>query len=181
MLNKLTFSRRLKTFWANWGGLFIATILVIIAFVFLGIYLYSSSRVNNTLAWVTQDITLAAIGQTKQIEDPPSAVYHFILLVNNPTVDSATVTISDIKVNLDEFELVATPYGSWEKSIESNGKTSYEGEFTLTAETLNTFIERETVHITVTGTINARCQYWTIERESERPINIATTIGLNNG
>jgi len=142
MLNKLTFSRRLKTFWANWGGLFIATILVIIAFVFLGIYLYSSSRVNNTLAWVTQDITLAAIGQTKQIEDPPSAVYHFILLVNNPTVDSATVTISDIKVNLDEFELVATPYGSWEKSIESNGKTSYEGEFTLTAETLNTFIER---------------------------------------
>ncbi len=178
MLDKLGLTRRMKTFMAKWGGIFLASIMVVIAFIFLGMYLYASSRVNSTLAWVTQNITLAAMGQTGTLENPPRAVYRFILQVNNPTADPAVVSISNIDIILDEFTLVSEPFGSWKKTVDSSGQGDLEGDFTITAETLNTLISRGTVKLGVTGEISASVKYGLVNKEAERPVKIDTTISL---
>jgi hypothetical protein len=178
MLNKVSLSRRLKTFMAKWGGILVASILVIIIAIFGSMYLYDAGRVNGTLAWVTQNINLAVIGQSDRLENPPRAIYRFIMQLENPTADSAVITVSDLNVLLDEFTQVAEPYGLWEKTVSPTGKVNFEGDITLTAETLNTLVSRGRVNLEITGNIHASSEHGLVNKEAERPINIKTTIDL---
>ena len=178
-IKQFVMQRRIRTFFANWWGIILATIIVALVAAFGGLHLYSTSRVNGALAWVTQDITLVSITSSGQLDNPPRAIYHMIMRVDNPSSDAASAEISDINITLDEFNLPVMAVGLWQKTINPTGYEQFDGNITLDATTLKTLTDRGTVTLEIRGNIKATAQYNWVNKNLERPIKITTTANLN--
>jgi hypothetical protein len=172
--------RKIKTFWAKWGGLIIATAIVVPLSILGGNAIYDNGLVDTTLTWVTQDIILVPPGiafSTIQ-EDPPRSVYHLELQVNNQTTTSANVVISDVSTALDEFKLTVTPTNSWQETIGPGGRAIFEGNITFTPDIVSQLTQRGMANVVVSGVIQVSAKYGWLQKNVKRPINISTTILL---
>jgi len=176
-------TRRTKTFMAKWGGIIIASILVAAIAGFGSTYLYAAGRVNGTLAWVTQNINLSQMGAAGTLENPSRAVYRVILQVDNPTADSAEVTVSNLFVTLDELNLEMEKLGEWAKTVAPAGTVSFEGNIIIDTTIITILTARGFVNLYVTGDIEASAAYGMVNKTTQRPIRIATTaqFGVDTG
>jgi hypothetical protein len=168
-------TRRTRTFLAKWGGIIVAAILVAAIAGFGSTYLYAAGRVNGTLAWVTQNINLSQMGAAGTLEDPPRAIYRVILQVDNPTADSAEVTVSDLFVTLDELNLEMEKLGDWTKTVPPAGTVRFEGNIIIDTILITILTERGAVDLFITGNIDANAAYGMVNKSAQRPIRIVTT------
>jgi hypothetical protein len=170
--------RKIKTFAAKWGGLILATVVVIPLSIFGGNAIYDNSLVDTTLTWVTQDIILVPPGiafSTIQM-DPPRSVYHLELKVNNKTTTPANVVISEVSAALDEFKLTVTPTNAWQETIFSGGTALFDGNIVFTPDIVSQLTQRGMANVVISGVIQVSAKYGWLEKEVKRPINISTTI-----
>ncbi len=168
--------RRFKTFFAKWGGLVLAVVLVIPAAYFGGTYLYASSRVEATLAWVTQDVNLddSFLTLVSKQNEPPQSTYRLVLVVNDRMADVAELEVSDITVKLNEFTLPVTEIGSWQKGIVPGGSASFEGDITLSSETVQKLAAAGRVDYTISGTIKGTAHYSWVKKTRTEPISLSS-------
>jgi mono/diheme cytochrome c family protein len=164
--------RRFKTFFAKWGGLVISVLIVVPAAYFGGTYLYASSRVEATLAWVTQDVNVGnaflSNPVSKQVE-PPQSTYRLVLQVNNRMADVADLTVSGLAVKLNEFDFAVTEYGPWQQQIDPGGTVTFAGDFILAADTIARLTAANRVNYAISGTITATARYsWVKKGRSEK-------------
>lgn len=176
-LPRVSLSRRMKTFLAKWGGIVLAAILVVLAAVFGGMYLYASSRIDSTLAWVTQDVSLVPPGLTPSsvVENPPGGVYLMALRVDNPSSDPATVELSGISISLDEFLFEVVPIDLWQETVNPSGYILFSGNITIGLDTIKALSERGTVGVEINGAVSAQARYKWVGKDLERPVKITTT------
>jgi len=160
---------------AKWGGIIVASILVAAVAGFGSAYLYAAGRVNGTLAWVTQNINLSQMGAAGTLEDPPRAIYRVILQVDNPTADSAEVSVSALFVTLDELNLEMEQLGDWTKTVPPAGTVSFEGNIVIDTVLISILTERGMVDLFITGEIEAGADYGMVSKSAQRPVRIATT------
>jgi hypothetical protein len=169
--------RRFKTFFAKYGGLVIAVILVIPAAYFGATYLYAASRVEATLAWVTQDVNVGnsflSDPVNKQVE-PPQSTYRLALRVNNRMADVAELEVSDLTVTLNQFTFPLTEYGAWQKQINPGGSVIFEGDFTLSSDIIEKLTAAGRVNYTITGTIQATARYSWVRKGRTEPIDLSS-------
>ena len=167
--------KRLATFVSNWLGVIIAAIIVLISATFGGMYLYGRSRIDNTINFVTQVISLRypdGLTRPGPVENPPPYIYHLVLQVYNPYADTIDVSISDVTITLDTYKLTVVEDGSWNKSTPT-GYTIFEGNITIDAQTFAALVAKGKVDVDIKGTISGNGQYQWVKRQNERPFNIA--------
>ena len=173
---KISFSRRMKAFMAKWGGLILAAVLVLPLAGFGGTYLYANSRVDDTLTWVTQEITLNSFLFAGVPLDPPRRViYHIVIGVHNRTPDAAQVNITGARVKLNEVNYDIVGSAGWQGTVAGKDDKVFEGDIVLPYDTYLELINR-TLDLEVTGNIKATAHYSFVDKEAERPIKITTEV-----
>jgi len=166
-----------KTFFSNWLGVILAAVIVALAATFGGMYLYARSRLDNTLAWVTQDINLVVPGgftASGTTENPLTYIYHVTLRVDNPSGDTASVTISDVNILLDTYTIPLVADGEWTKSVPT-GEVLFEGDISINGDTFTALAARGTVRLEIKGNITATAQYNWVKRTSARTFDRITS------
>jgi hypothetical protein len=167
--------KRVTSFVSNWLGVIIAVFIVIVSATFGGMYLYARSRLDNTISFVTQVITLpysTGFTKTSPTENPPGSSYHLMLQVYNPYSDTVDVAVSDISINVDGYNLTVIQDGLWDKSVPT-GYTTFEGYITIDNTTYADLVTKSPVDIDIKGNITASGQYRWIERHETRPFKIS--------
>ena len=170
----MSFKKRVKNFVSNWLGVIIAAVIVIVSATFGGMYLYGRSRVDNTINFTAQAITLRPVnGLTQSVttDEPPGYIYHIVLQVFNPYADTVDVSISDATITLDTYILPISQDGSWDKTA-LTGYQYFEGFITIDQQTFASLIAKGSVDVYIKGTISGSGQYKWIKRHAERPFTI---------
>jgi len=166
--------KRLTTLVSNWLGVILAAIIVLVSATFGGMYLYARSKIDNTINFVTQDITLRypdGLTRSGPVENPPPYIYHVVLQVYNPYADTIDASISDVSIALDTYTLTIVEDGSWGKSTPT-GYTIFEGNITIDAQTFAALAAKGKVDVDIKGTISGSGQYKWIKRQNQRSFNI---------
>ena len=174
-IKKNPLPRRVRTFLAKWGAILLATVVVAIIAGVGGTYLYAVSRVDSTLAWVTQNINLAQMGAAGTLENPPRAIYRVILQIDNPTPDDAITMISELYITLDEINIELEPVGFWTKVIHPTASADFEADMIISTDIMTILTQRQNVELVITGTVIANANYGVVHKELSRPILITTT------
>ncbi len=170
----MAFKKRLTTFISNWLGVIIAAIIVIISSTFGGMYLYGRSRVDNTINFTTQAITLRPVNgltQSGTTDSPAGYIYHIVLQVFNPYVDSVDISISDATITLDTYKIPISEDGAWGTSAPT-GYQYFEGFIVIDAQTFTSLVAKGTVDVLIEGTISGSGHYKWINRQTERHFTI---------
>jgi hypothetical protein len=157
--------KHLTTFVSNWLGVILASIIVFVSATFGGMYLYARSRVDNTINFITQVITLRypdGLTLVESVDNLPPYIYHLVLQVYNPYADTIDASITDVSITLDTYELTVVEDGSWSKSI----PTGY------TTQTFTDLAAKGKVDVDIKGTISGSGQYKWIKRQNQRSFNI---------
>ena len=157
----MALKKRLTAFVSNWLGVIIAAIIVVLSATFGGMYLYARSRVDNTINFVTQVINLRyneGLTLNGTTDNPAGYVYHIVLQVYNPYVDTVEVSISDVSIKVDTYTLPVSVDGQWTKDVPT-GYTIFEGNTTIPATTWDALVQREKVDVDFRGTISGSGQY----------------------
>jgi hypothetical protein len=166
--------KRLTTFVSNWLGVILAAVIVLVSVTFGGMYLYARSRLDNTINFVTQVITLRypdGLTLGESVDNPPGYIYHLVLQVYNPFADTVEASISDVSITLDTYAITVVEDGSWSKSTPT-GYTIFEGNITIDAQTFTVLVAKGKVDIDIKGTISGSGQYKWIKRQNQRSFNI---------
>jgi hypothetical protein len=168
------FKKRLAAFVSNWLGVLIAILIVLVTGGFGGLYLYSRTRIDNTLNFVTQVVNLRysdGLVLSATTENPSVYIYHIVLQVYNPYTDTIDVSISDVSITLDTYVLGIGQDGPWDKTV-STGYEIFEGYVTIPADTFASLVAKGAVDVDIKGTISGSGQYKLLKRHTERPISI---------
>jgi hypothetical protein len=166
--------KRAANFVSNWLGVIIAIIIVAISSTFGGMYLYARSRLDNTLSFVTQVITLRyneGFTRAGTTENPPGYSYHLIMQVYNPYQDTVNVAVSDISVDVDGYDFVVIKDGPWDKSV-ATGYTIFEGFITIDNATYAALAKMGPVDVDIKGDILASGRYRWVGRQATRAFSI---------
>lgn len=170
----MSFKKRLNTFVSNWLGVIIAAVIVIVSSTFGGMYLYGRSRVDNTINFTTQAITLRPINgltQSGTTDLPKGYIYHIVLQVFNPYADTVDISVSDATITLDTYTLPISKDGSWDKTTPT-GYQYFEGFITIDAQTFASLVTKGSVDVFIKGTISGSGHYKWIKRQAQRPFII---------
>jgi hypothetical protein len=170
----MSFKKRLNTFVSNWLGVIIAAVIVIVSSTFGGMYLYGRSRVDNTINFTTQAITLRPINgltQSGTTDSPKGYIYHIVLQVFNPYADTVDISVSDATIILDTYTLSISKDGSWDKTAPT-GYQYFEGFITIDAQTFASLVTKGSVDVFIKGTISGSGHYKWIKRHAQRPFII---------
>jgi hypothetical protein len=170
----MSFKKRLKNFVSNWLGVIIATVIVIISATFGGMYLYARSRVDNSINFTTQAITLRPVNgltQTGTTDTPPGYIYDIVLQVFNPYADTVNISISGATITLDTYTLPIEPDGSWDVAAPT-GYQYFEGLITIDKQTFASLVAKGSVDVYIKGTISGSGQYKWVKRHAQRPFII---------
>jgi hypothetical protein len=173
----MALKKKLTAFVSNWLGVIIAAVIVLISATFGGMYLYARSRVDNTINFATQAITLRPVnGLTRSgsVDTPPGYIYHLTLQIFNPYADTADVSISGVKVTLDTYQISVVQDGSWDK-LAPTGYQYFEGYLTIDAQTFAALVAKRSVDVNIEGNISGSGQYKWIKRQVRRSFNIPLT------
>jgi hypothetical protein len=174
---KFSVSRRTRTFVAKWGGLVLAAILVIPISILGGMFLHASTRVDDTLSWVTEAISLGNIlSPGPSTGSTPGVVYRIPIIIINGTPDPAEVTVLDARIKLDELEFDIVGSAGWHGDIPGNGSLTFEGDIVLKPEDSKQ-LDGKTVNVMISGSVRARASYKFVEKERTIPVEIST-IGI---
>ncbi len=171
----MALKKRLTNFISNWLGVIIAVIIVAISATFGGIYLYGRSRLDNTLAVVTQAIFLpyrTGFAQTSINENPPSYSYHITLQDYNLYNDTIDLVVSDITVDIGSHDFTLAQAGSWQKSL-PNGFVTFEGDITIDKATFTDLVNQSPVALTIKGNVSASGEYRWIKRSISREFTVS--------
>jgi hypothetical protein len=173
----------MRAFVAKWGGLILAAMLVLPIAIFGGTYLYANSRVEATLNWVTQEVTMTNFvavdffpGETE--DSPGYAIYYLTVVVTNRTPDAAEVSLNGIRATMDEYNLEINGADEWHGTVNGNDATVFEGNIILPLDIYDELSSRDSINTEITGGITATTHYMFIDRESSRPISILADITL---
>ena len=171
---KITLSRRQRAFFAKWGGVVLAAILVMPIAFFGGTYLMANSRIDATLAYVTQDVrlfSLEPIGPTDEL--PPDAVYRVILSVNNDTLTPADVTVTDASISLGNYYFDIVGSAGWHGTVPAKTIVIFEGDIVV-PRAVSRDLDGKNVPINVEGEISAKVRYAFVERQDSRRFKSST-------
>lgn len=166
----MALNKRLMTFVSNWLGVLIAAVIVLISATFGGMYLYARSRVDNAINFATQAITLRPVNgltQTGTVTEPPAYIYQIVMQVYNPYSDTVEVTLSNVSITLDTYNLPVVKVGSWDESVPT-GYQYFEGNFTIDAQTFAALATKGTVDLQIKGTISGSGHYKWVSRHAQR-------------
>lgn len=173
----ISVSRRTKTFIAKWGGLVLAALLVVPISILGGMFLHASTRVDDTLSWVTGAISLGNIlSPGPSTGSPPGVVYRIPIIITNGTPDQAEITVEDAKIKLDELEFDIIGSAGWHGLIPGNSSLRFEGDIVLLPEDSKQ-LDGKTVNVVISGNIIAKVRYNFVEKERKIPVEIST-IGI---
>ena len=170
----MSFKKRLNTFVSNWLGVIIAAVIVIVSSTFGGMYLYGRSRVDNTINFATQAITLRPINgltQSGTTDSPEGYIYHIVLQVFNPYGDTVDISVSDATITLDTYTLPISKDGAWDKTAQT-GYQYFEGFITIDSQTFASLVAKGSVDVFIKGNISGSGHYKWIQRHVERPFTI---------
>ena len=163
---KINVTRRQRAFFAKWGGVVVATILIIPLSLFGGTFLLANSRIDNTLNYVTQAVNVLNIIPAGPTDDlPPDYVYKLYIYVQNDTPDPAEVSITDATITIEKFGYEITGSAGWSGLVPGKGTSTFEGDITVLREQVREW-EDQPVVIKIRGTINVKARYGFVEKEA---------------
>jgi hypothetical protein len=176
----MSLKHRAKVFVSNWLGVIVAVLIMLVTGTLGFTYLQISSRLDNTLAFATQLITLKVpdgIARTVTIESPPGYVFHVIVQVGNETPTAAEVTLSNMKIVMDSVPIVITQNGPWTKTItetsgDGTGFENFEGDFTIGAQAFAGLVAKGTVDLDITLHVYASARYGLMTKHSAKDFDI---------
>ena len=166
--------RRVKTIFAKWGGLILAAALVVPIAILSTTYLYANNRVDNTISWVTQNITIVNFDVAKPMpEIPGSAIYYLSISIYNDTPTSAHISITDAKMSLGDLNLAIIGSAGWQGNIAENSLLVFGGGIAISPDDAQQLGD-QTLVMVITGTITAKVHFAFIEKEETRQFKITT-------
>jgi hypothetical protein len=169
---KINLPRRTRAFLAKWGGVVMATVLIIPIALLGGTFLMANSRIDSTLNFVTQAVTLNGFifaGPTPDL--PPDYVYRLSIIVHNGTADAADVEITDAGVTIGKLAYEITGSAGWSGRVEAKDYTIFEGDITILRSQYKE-LENKPVTLKISGTLNVKGRYGFVEKTETRLIRI---------
>lgn len=176
----MSIKHRAKLFVSNWFGVIIAVLIMLVTGTLGFTYLQISSRLDNTMAFVTQLIelkTLNGIVKTGTIESPPGYVFHVVTQVGNETPIAAEVTLSNMSIVIESVSIVITESGLWVKAITQDsgagtGFEDFEGDFTIDAQTYAGLVAKGTIDIDIKLHVYASARYGFMSKHASEDFDI---------
>ncbi len=176
----MSIKHRVRIFVSNWFGVIIAVLIMLVTGTLGFTLLAISSRLDNTMAFVTQLIVLQSTGgivKTGTIESPPGYVFHVVTQVGNETPIAAEVTLSNLSIVMESVPIVITESGLWTKTITqaSGGGTGFEdfeGDFTIDAQTYAGLVAKGTVDIDIKLHVYASARYGFMSKHASEDFDI---------
>ena len=176
----MSVKHRVKVFVSNWFGVIVAVLIMLVPGTLGFTYLQISSRLDNTLAFVTQLIELKApngIARTGTTESPPGYVFHVVTQVGNETPIAAEVTLSNMSIVIESVPIVITENGPWTKTItqasgDGTGFEDFEGDFTIDAQTYAGLVTKGTVDIDIKLHVSASAKYGFMRKHVSKDFDI---------
>jgi len=155
-------NKRMAKFYANWLGVIIAVIIVVISAVIGSIYIYASSKIGDATRFATESISISSAedGFTiiDTIDNPARYVCQISLVSINIYSLPVDVTISNVTIFLNEYQFEVIQEGSWEKTL-SDEYVFFLGSFVIEQEILAELLEQDRVEIVVRGNISGSGKY----------------------
>ena len=177
---KIGLSRRSRAFIAKWGGLVLASVLVLPIAVLGGTYLYASGRVDATTNYVTQAIYIAGLEVMVQAPEPTSnTTYRLFLGIYNETPDAAQISIANAKLQMNDYTFEIIDSTGWQDRVAGNSVLTFQVDIIIGPDNVPT-LSSEPLDVTLkmTGTMTARARYAFVSKEETRRFNITSTIPL---
>ena len=179
----MSIKHRVKIFVSNWLGVIVAVFIMLVTGTLGFTYLQISSRLDNTLAFATQLITLKVpdgivrTGTIGTIDNPTGYVFHVIVEVGNETPTATEVTLSNMKVVIESVPIVITENGLWTNTVtqssgDGTGFEDYEGDFTIDAQTFAGLVAKGTVDMDITMHVYASARYGFLGKHASRDFDI---------
>jgi hypothetical protein len=165
---KITLPRRTRTFIAKWGGVVLAALMVIPIAFFGGTYLMANSRLDHTLNYVTQAVSLQNIipaGPTADL--PPDYIYHLFIVIQNDTPDAADVSITDASISLGNMPFEITGSAGWTGRVPARDYIVFEGDIKVLRQQSRE-LEDKVVPVKISGYITVKARYGFVEKEETR-------------
>jgi len=174
---------RVKVFVSNWFGVIIAVLIMLVTGSLGFTYLQISSRLDNTLAWVTQYINLEVpnsivrTGTIGPVTAPSGYVFHIVVQVGNESTTPADVTLSNMNIVMESVPIVITESGPWTKTVmqtsgNGTGLEDFEGDFTIDAQTFAGLVAKGTVDIDIKLHVYARAKYGFMSKHASKDSDI---------
>ncbi len=171
---------RLQLFVTNWLGVIIAAVITLVTGTLGVTYVQISSRLDYTLAFATQLITLRfpdGMVLTDTLDSPPGYVFHVVVQVGDESSIPAEVTLSDMEVVLDGVPIVINRDGQWTKTVAqaSGGGTgfeNFEGDFTIDSAAFAGLVAKGTVDVDITMHVDAAAKYAFVRKSASKDFDI---------
>ena len=177
----MSIKHRLKVFVSNWLGVIVAAVIMLVTGTLGFTYLQLSSRLDNTLAFATQFITLKVpngIYKTGTTISSSPYVFHVVIQVGNETAIPAEVTISNMKIIMNSIPTPITQSGPWTKTVteasgDGTGLEDFEGDFTIDAQTFAGLVSQGSVNIDIQGNVYASARSGFLSKHASRVFDIS--------
>lgn len=163
--------RRLKTFFAKWGGLVLAAVMVLPIAIIGGLYLNANTRIDNTTNWVTQAIAITGFEVGDPVPDIEDIVYYLYLYIDNGTPDDAQISITNPRLTINGliFDILNTD--TWHGTIAKKDILVLGGAVIISADEAQK-LEDKIITLRLTGTVTAKARYAFVSKEETRSINV---------